>query len=81
MAYEQKNGELTVWKHKLYETGGKYPYATGTGKDQNGNDIEVVLWIPKSEKITGFNVVIKPYKKEEKQQTSDINKPDSDLPF
>lgn len=65
MAYEQKNGELTVWKNDKFVKGGNQPYAKGTGKDLQGNEIEVVLWIPKSENIKGFNCVIKPaYKKE-----------------
>ncbi len=65
MAYEAKNGEITVWKNEKYVQGGNQPYAKGTGKDLNGVEIDVALWIPKSEKIKGFNMTLKPaYKKE-----------------
>lgn len=84
MAYEQKNGEITIWKNDKYETGGNQPYARGTGKDLQGNDIDVALWIPKSDKVKGFNMTIKPaYKKEEKtqpQQSQPVSE-GADLPF
>ena len=62
--YEQKNGQFTVWVNKKYTKGGNHPYAKGKGKDLQGNEIEVTLWIPKSDKIKGFNLTMsEPYQK------------------
>lgn len=62
--YEQKNGQITVWTNEKYTKGGNQPYAKGKGKDLQGNEIEVTLWIPKSEKIKGFNLTMsEPYQK------------------
>ena len=62
--YEQKFGQFTVWVNEKYTKGGNQPYAKGKGKDLQGNEIEVTLWIPKSEKIKGFNLTVsEPYKK------------------
>ena len=81
MAYEQKNGTGTVWKNDKYTVGGNQPYAKGTVKDLNGNDLDVALWIPKSDKIKGFNVTIQePYKKEEQAKPAQVVE-DKDLPF
>ena len=64
MAYEQKNGQFTVWKNEKYTQGGNQPYAKGKGLDLSGKEIEVTLWIPKSDKIKGFNLTIsEPYVK------------------
>ena len=62
--YEQKNGHFTVWVNNKYTKGGNQPYAKGKGKDLQGNEIEVTLWIPKSDKIKGFNLTMsEPYQK------------------
>ena len=62
--YEQKNGQFTVWVNDKYTKGGNQPYAKGKGKDLQGNEIEVTLWIPKSDKIKGFNLTMsEPYQK------------------
>ncbi len=67
--YEQKNGQFTVWVNDKYTKGGKHPYAKGKGKDLQGNEIEVTLWIPKSDKIRGFNLTMsEPYQKPSKAQ-------------
>jgi hypothetical protein len=80
MAYEPKNGELTVWKNDKYVTGGNQPYAKGTGLDLNGVEIDVALWMPKSDKVKGFNLTIKPaYKKQEVENLTTGTEPD--LPF
>lgn len=70
--YEQKNGQITVWANEKYTKGGNQPYAKGKGKDLQGNEIEVTLWIPKSDKIKGFNLTMsEPYQKRaESNQTS-----------
>jgi hypothetical protein len=81
MAYEPKNGELTVWKNDKYVTGGNQPYAKGTGFDLNGVEIDVALWMPKSDKVKGFNLTIKPaYKKQEVENLTTGTEPDT-LPF
>ena len=64
MGYEPKNGQVTLWKNDKYTTGGNQPYAKGKGLDLNGNEFEYTLWIPKSDKIKGFNMSIsEPYVK------------------
>ena len=78
--YEQKNGTGVVWKNEKYEKGGKYPYAKGIIKGLNGEDLDVALWIPKSEKIKGFNLTMKPYEKRPMPETS-LDPQDDDLPF
>jgi len=73
--YEQKNGQFTVWVNDKYTKGGKQPYAKGKGKDLQGNEIEVALWIPKSDKVKGFNLTMsEPYQKltEAAQTSQDI---------
>ena len=76
--YKQKAGTGTLWKNEKYVPGGNQPYAKGVVKDLNGNDVDVALWIPKSDKIKGFNITMQePYKK--KEETS--NKEDDSLPF
>lgn len=82
--YEQKNGQITVWKNEKYEVGGKQPYAKGKGLDLNGKEIEVTLWIPKSDKIKGFNLTIsEPYVSTAyTTQSNSIDEEDVDgLPF
>jgi hypothetical protein len=89
MAYEQKNGQITVWKNEQYEKGGNKPYAKGKGKDHNGNEVEITLWIPKSDKIKGFNLTIgEPYKAAQQVNTTvaEVLPPppaegEDDLPF
>lgn len=61
--YENKPGTGTIWKNDKYEKGGKYPYANGIIKGFNGEDLDVALWIPKSDKIKGFNLTMKPFEK------------------
>ena len=79
--YKQKAGTGTLWKNKNYVKGGNQPYAKGTIKDLNGDDIDVALWIPKSDKIKGFNITMHvPYKKDEQIDNS-INTDDDNLPF
>jgi hypothetical protein len=80
--YEQKNGQITVWKNDKYEKGGNQPYARGKGKDLKGNEIEVTLWVPKSENIKGFNLVLsEPYVKSESAKPATPEAEDDDLPF
>jgi hypothetical protein len=70
MAYEQKDGQFTVWKNEKYTQGGNQPYARGKGKDDQGREVEVTLWIPKSDKIKGFNLTIgKPYQSQGQAET------------
>lgn len=68
MSYEQKKGTGTLWKNEKYTQGGNQPYAKGKVIDLNGDEIEITLWIPKSEKIKGFNVTItEPYNRREQE--------------
>ena len=78
--YEQKNGTGVLWKNDKYEKGGNHPYAKGIIKVLNGEDLDVVLWIPKSEKIKGFNLTMKLYEKRPMPETS-LDPQDDDLPF
>lgn len=81
MAYEQKPGTGIIWKNDKYVQGGNQPYAKGTIKDLDGNDLDVALWIPKSDKIKGFNITMKPpYKKEEPEEDETMSN-NEDLPF
>ena len=85
--YEQKNGTGTIWKNDKYTVGGNQPYAKGTIKDLNGNNFEVALWIPKSDKAKGFNFTMQePYKKNAEPDTAKVSNPlleedDNDLPW
>lgn len=81
--YENKPGTGTIWKNDKYEKGGKYPYANGIIKGLTGEDLDVALWIPKSEKIKGFNVTMKPYEAREKKDEGYTTTPPEaeDLPF
>ena len=78
--YEQKNGTGVVWKNDKYTKGGNQPYAKGIIKGLNGEDLDVALWIPKSEKIKGFNLTMKLYEKPQEYTTSAPTE-ESDLPF
>ena len=62
--YEQKNGTGVVWKNDKYTKGGNQPYAKGIIKGLNGEDLDVALWIPKSDKIKGFNLTMKPHERQ-----------------
>ena len=74
--YEKKNGQFTVWVNDKYTKGGNKPYAKGKGKDLQGNEIEVTLWIPKSDKIKGFNLTMsEPY-----QKPSEAQQPAQEVP-
>lgn len=60
MSYEQKNGTGVIWKNDKYTKGGNQPYAKGTIKNLDGSDVDITLWMPKSDKIKGFNITIQP---------------------
>jgi len=77
--YEQKNGTGVVWKNDKYTKGGNHPYAKGIIKGLNGEDLDVALWIPKSEKIKGFNLTMKLYEKPQAGYATEP--PVDDLPF
>jgi hypothetical protein len=83
--YEQKNGTGVVWKNDKYTKGGNHPYAKGIIKGLNGEDLDVALWIPKSDKIKGFNLTMKPYEKTyekpQEEYTTSAPTEESDLPF
>ena len=81
--YENKPGTGTIWKNDKYTKGGNHPYAKGIIKGLNGEDLDVALWIPKSEKIKGFNVTMKPYEAREKKDEGYATTPPEaeDLPF
>ena len=82
--YENKPGTGTIWKNDKYEKGGKYPYANGIIKGLTGEDLDVVLWVPKSDKIKGFNLTMKPYEKPQEpkgEYTTGAPADESDLPF
>ena len=78
--YEQKNGTGVVWKNDKYTKGGNHPYAKGIIKGLNGEELDVALWIPKSEKIKGFNLTMKLYEKPQEYTTGAPDE-ESDLPF
>lgn len=78
--YEQKNGTGVVWKNDKYTKGGNQPYAKGIIKGLNGEELDVALWIPKSERIKGFNLTMKLYEKRPMPETS-LDPQDDDLPF
>ena len=82
--YENKPGTGTIWKNDKYEKGGKYPYANGIIKGLTGEDLDVALWVPKSDKIKGFNLTMKPYDKPQEpkgEYTTGAPADESDLPF
>jgi hypothetical protein len=79
--YEQKPGTGVIWKNDKYEKGGNQPYAKGVIKGLNGEELDVVLWIPKSEKIKGFNLTMKPFERREAQDYATGPEPIDDLPF
>lgn len=81
--YENKPGTGTIWKNEKYVKDGNYPYAKGIIKGLDGEQLDVALWIPKSEKIKGFNVTMKPYEAREKKDEGYATAPadESDLPF
>ena len=78
--YEQKNGTGVVWKNEKYTKGGNQPYAKGIIKGLNGEELDVALWVPKSEKIKGFNLTMRLYEKPQEYTTSAPTE-ESDLPF
>ena len=83
--HKPKLGDITLWKNEKYEVGGNQPYARGKGVDLNGTNIEVTLWIPKSDKMMdrAFNLTMKPdnYRKQIKQTNQQEEKEPTDLPF
>lgn len=84
MAYEHKNGQGTAFKNDKYEKGGNQPYARGQVKTPEGKLYDVTLWIPKSDKVNGFNVTLQePYQKDTTQRETPVKKESQseDLPF
>ena len=81
--YEQKNGTGTAFKNEKYVQGGNQPYAKGSFLDLNGNRYDIAIWIPKSDKVKGFNLTVsEPYKKEETNHPKSISEEaGDDLPF
>ena len=83
--FEIKPGTGTIFKNDKFEKGGTQPYARGKVKTPNGEELELTLWEPKSDKVKGFNVTLKePYKKEEyKYPAPPVEEKESedDLPF
>ena len=83
--HKPKLGDITLWKNEKYEVGGNQPYARGKGVDLNGTNIEVTLWIPKSDKMAdrAFNLTMKPdnYGKQINQTNQQEEKEPTDLPF
>jgi len=72
-----KNGGI-LWKNAKYEKGGNQPYAKGEITLLDGTIVHMTIWVPKSEKIKGFNVTIsEPFKKENKNDSEEVE----DLPF
>lgn len=85
MAYEIKNGQGTAFKNDKYEKGGNQPYARGRFKTPEGKEYDITLWIPKSEKVKGFNLTIQePYNSQGQNQNSSPSaniEDKDDLPF
>ncbi|MDH6304640.1 hypothetical protein M2459_001376 [Parabacteroides sp. PF5-5] len=90
MAYEIKPGQGTLFKNDKYEAGGIQPYCRGKVKTPDGKEWEAALWIPKSDKVKGFNVSIKePYVKDNTDDpyvsgspyADNTKETGSDLPF
>lgn len=78
MAYELKPGNGTLFKDKNFTQGGKYPYCSGRIMTPDGHEWDAALWIPKTEKVKGFNISIKEHQEYKKQD----NAPATDgLPF
>ena len=67
--YEHKPGQGTLWKNEKYIKGGNQPYAKGKVIDPSGNEWDAALWIPKSDKVKGFNITLsEKWKPKEKPQ-------------
>lgn len=82
MAYEINNGQGTAFKNDKYEKGGNQPYARGRFKTPEGMEYEIALWIPKTDKIKGFNISVKePYKGNGNAQETQGTVEGDDLPF
>lgn len=43
--YEQKPGDITIFRNRNKEEGDKRPDYDGKGLDLNGNEIRIALWI------------------------------------
>ena len=56
--YTHKPGQGTIFKNEKYIKGGNQPYAKGKVIDPSGNEWDATLWIPKSDKIKGFNITL-----------------------
>lgn len=72
--YAHKPGQGTIFKNEKYIKGGNQPYAKGTIKGLDGKEYDVALWMPKSEKIKGFNLTMsEPYRKPEAKSSDFVN--------
>lgn len=87
--YIQKDGTGTVWKNKSGDD--RRPVYGGT-LVYKGEEIDVALWQPKSDRVDGFNITIKEaFKRDEAHQQAaqaPVAKPrakaeevEDDLPF
>ena len=82
MAYEIKNGQGTAFKNDKFEKGSNQPYAKGKIKTPDGKEYDIALWIPKSDKIKGFNITLQePYKKKVEDNMPDFLQSKDELPF
>jgi len=87
MAYELKSGNGTLFKNDKYEKGDNQPYCRGKLKDPTGKEWEAALWIPKSDKVKGFNITLKePYQNNNNEHpyisgSPHPEEPSDDLPF
>lgn len=82
MAYEIKNGQGTAFKNDKYEKGSNQPYAKGKIKTPEGKEYDITLWIPKSEKLKGFNITVQePYQGNSQNGESQSNAQGDDLPW
>jgi len=81
MAYEQKPGDIIVFKNK--DKQGNQPDYRGNGLDLDGKKIELSLWIKDGAKGKFFAGQIKPeYKPDEKpDEPSELNQSSDGLPF
>jgi hypothetical protein len=86
-------GTGTIYKNEKYVAGGTQPYARGTVKDLEGNDLQIALFMPKSDRIKGFNAVLSrpgEWRRSEAQTVTvttttvtpeDLSASEDDLPF
>lgn len=65
MAYEQKNGELVIFKNEKKTD--RQPDYKGRGLDLNGQEIEIALWVKQGKEQKFFSARIQ-YKQQQQQQ-------------